>query len=358
MKKILCCCLLIFSLCGCAADMKDMYNLAFPTSMALDFKEDQFEVTLQIINANSLSKPELESSINKGEILITSAQGGSISDAIQKLENKLRMEIVLTNINTVFLTEKMTAKEPFDAFLNYLLINPELRLTTSMFINDGDMKEIFEVKHNITSSPYFSLVAYTSQDRMSSLELPDKALSILKNYYNNTEVSIIPNMDTDKDSTLFSDGESNEQLRYDINRLTLLDCQTFTTFDIEEVQGLEYLTNKESKNAVEMIKQENSTINFLIEGIKKSTFYKEGMFHVRLDTIISIGASELDMDEQEIVNLITEHIKTSVTETYATLLDHQIDYLRLQNLNEDPLTIDKISFDVNVSLQTKTNYLK
>ena len=82
------------------------------------------------------------------------------------------------------------------------------------------------------------------------------------------------------------------------------------------------------------------------------------MFHVRLDTIISIGASELDMDEQEIVNLITQHIETSVKETYATLLDHGIDYLRLQNLNKDPLTIDKISFEVNVSLQTKTNYLK
>ena len=346
------------SLCGCASDMKDMYNLVFPTSMAIDFKDNQFIVTLQIINSNSLSKPELESSLNKGEILITSEQGESISDSIQRLENKLRMEIILTSINTVFLTEAMTSKLPFEAFLNYLLINPELRLTTSMFINDGKMEDIFEVKHNITSSPYFSLIAYTSQDRMSSLELPDKALSILKNYYNNTEVSIIPNMDTDKQSTLLSEGENNKQLQYNIKRLTLLDHQTFTTFDAKEVKGLEYLSDKESINAVETIQLENSTINFSIEGIKKITKYKDNKFHVRLDTIISIGATQLELDEEFIINQIKQHIESSTKDTYNTLLNHQIDYLRLQDLNKDPLTIDKIVFEVNIALQTKSNYLK
>lgn len=357
MKKIL---LIVMTLLltGCSADMKDMYNLAFPTSLAIDYKDDEYKVTMQIINSNSLSKPELESSINKGEILITSETGISIRDALQKLENKLRMQIVLTTINTVFLTPNMTKKKAFDAFLNYLFINPEIRLTTSIFINEGDIEDIYKVKHNITSSPYFSLVAYTSKNNMNSLELPDKAVNIMKNYYNNKDVSIIPMMSTDKGSNVISEGKAEDQPRYNIEKIAILDCQTFKSFDMEDIKGLQYITDKDNKNVIEKLKLEDTTINFLIEQTNKETSFKEGHFVIDVEAVVAIGASDLDLPEKRVVEEITRYIQESIYNTYTTLLKQQVDYLRLQNLNSTPLNKDNLIVNVAISLETKTNYLK
>lgn len=357
MKKLIIIISLVLTLSGCS-DMSDMYNLIFPAAMAVDYQNEEYEVKFQMLNPNSLSKPELESSINKGEILIISQKGKTISEAIQRLEDKLRMQMVLTDVNTVFLSKNMLNSQALEGLIDYFLVDPELRLTASVFINEGEIDDIFTVKHNITSSPYFSLMAYNSQTKMTSLNIPDSMLSIMRNYYSDQEVSIIPNMDIDEESKLLSEGELSEKAQYEVKNITLLNLNQFTTFSIDDVRGLQYITSKENKNVMETFDYQGTSINFQLESAKKKIYYQDGIFHIQIDPVISIGPTTLELSMDEILTATKDYIQKTVKDTYHLLLDNDIDFLRLQNLNSTPLTKENIEIDIEVILETKSNYLK
>lgn len=357
MKKWILLILSLTMLSGCR-DLKDMYNLTFPVAMAIDYQDEQYTVTFQIISSNSLSRNELESSFNKGEILITSDTGKTISEAIQSLENKMRMEIVLTVVDTIFLSPSMLEEEPFKALTAYCLVDPELRLTNSIFIYEEHLDKILQVKHNIFSSPYFSLMAYNTQNRMSNLDLPENLLSLMKNAYENDHVSIIPNMNIEEEDILLSEGQTNNQYRYSIDKITLFKQHHAFTFPIEEIYGLQYIANKENKNVMEVFQYEDTKVNYLLEEVIQKVYFKNDQYYIDLYVTISIANNEKEIEQTNLIQAVSQHIENEVKVTYDRLLDQDIDFLNLQELSSIPLTKDNIQVHCDVSLVTKTNFIK
>lgn len=354
-KKILIVVILLFN-CGCS-DLKDLYNLTFPASMAVDYVEGEYVVTFQIINPNSLSKPEVESSFNKGEILITSSNAHSIGEAIQKLENKMRMEIKVEHIDTLFISPTMLELSHMKEVLNYFLHDQNLRLAASIFINDTDINEIFQVKHNISSSPYFSLIAYNSIDKLNVLEIPTSVLEIIKTFEADAKINIIPNLSVDKESTLINEGESQDAKRFEIKNLTILNHQTASTFKIEDIGGLMYINEKSNNDVNETIPYKDNGINYTILHSSTHTAFKNNRFQIILDTSLALESCPPELSEQQNIELINEAMKNEIYNTYKLLLENDIDYLNLHDLSHQEVKIDDIDIIINSQVELKNNYI-
>lgn len=349
--------LILFLITGCS-DLKDLYTLTFPASMAVDYKDNEYKVTFQIINPNSLSKPENESSINKGEILIANSSAKSIGEAIQKLENKMRMEIKVDHVNSLFISPVILEEKHFKEVLNYFLHDQYLRLATSLFINTESIEDIYQVKHNISSSPYFSLIAYNSRNKLSALEIPTSVLEIIKTFYSNDEISIIPNLSIDQDSTLITEGKEDSAKRFQINELTILNHRNASTFFIEDLKGLTYINEKSNNDVNETIAYNQAGINYTILHSKTKTTFKNGRYQILLNTKLAFESCPPELSENEILNIINSNMKQSIYDTYKLLLENDIDYLNLHDLNSTPVTIDQVDIIIESKLELKNNYIE
>ncbi len=354
-KKIICICLFyLFTLTGCK-DLKDMYNLVFPTAMKIDYQDNQYVLSFKIINSNALSKSEIESSFNQGDILVIETKGESLSQAIQVLESKMRVQIILSVVDSLFITENMLKEEQFNDLMDYFIIDPELRFTVSLFITDQEAKELFKVKHNITSSPYFSLVSYHSENRINVLYLPADFLTVMKNYKNQQTTSLIPNMSVSKEASLLVEGEYQEQEQFNIEKITLLNNQKFITYPIDEVMGLQFLSDKQIQNLVLTFKQDDLQINYNIESLTKKYYYQNHHYFIDLYPTISFDVNRPNLNPNELKEKISENISQSIKETYLKLLASGIDFYHYERM-DNPITNDNLIVRVYPRIEAQTNY--
>ncbi len=354
MKKFTLLFVAITILTGCS-DLKDLYTLAFPTSMAIDYQDSQYTVTFQIINPNSLSKPEVESSSNNGEILIINTSGNSIGEAIQKLENRTRIEMLLDHVDTLLITPNVLDPIPLKEVLNYVVHDQHLKLSTSLFINTQDINDIYQVKHNITSSPYFSLIAYNNPTNLNALDVPTSMLEIMKTYTRDNSISIIPNLSTVEDSNIISEGEENPAKKFVIDKLTFLNNKETTTLNIQDIYGLTYIHKKSNNNVTQTIPYQDFGINYDILSSKTKTSFKNNKFHINLHISLSLISYPSNLKEEEVITMINRYMKQSIISTYTKLLENNIDYLELHKLSNHPVTINNIEVHVHSRLELRNN---
>lgn len=347
----------LIMLTGCQ-DLKDLYNLTFPAAMAIDYNNNEYTVTFQIINPNSLSKAEIESSINKGEILITSSTASSINEAIQQLENKMRIEIKVDHVDSILITANTLNTNILQEILNFTLCTQNIRLATSLFVADDDIENLFQVKHNISNSPYFSLIAYNSIKKLSTLESPTNLLEIMKSTKDPRQVSILPHLNVDENSIIISEFEETYTKQFNIDKISLLSGQTIHTFDKNEVLGLNYIHPKKNYDVSESITYQDKIISYSILSNKYKTNFKNNKFNINIDLTIALESCPPELTEEQNLQLISENIKEKVLSTYLKLLDNNIDYLNLNSLDSTPLTAKNISVNINSRLELKKNIIE
>ena len=84
MKKLGLLFLSLTMLCGCQ-DKKNLLDILFPSSMAINYQDGQYQVAFQIDNLATVAKPELESSTQQTLLLIASGKGKSLEEAINQI---------------------------------------------------------------------------------------------------------------------------------------------------------------------------------------------------------------------------------------------------------------------------------
>ena len=101
MKKIIILILFIFTLSGCY-DYKEINNLAIVSAIGIDYKDDEYIVTLEILNDQ----------IDKNSYKITSytktATGKNITKAIEKAADKISNQANYTHVKLLLLSENKT----------------------------------------------------------------------------------------------------------------------------------------------------------------------------------------------------------------------------------------------------------
>lgn len=320
--KLLLCFTLLF-LCACS-NKKDLYNLNFPTMMHIDYVDEKFNLSIQLLNASLSSSNELESSIIANEIMICKGSGNSLSLALSDLEKTLRTRIDLTKVNTITISPSVLENHMHE-LLNMMVYEESLNHHVYIYVVEKDIDKIMTIKHKINSTPYFSFIASNSEDEYNFTSQPPVLLEVLKSSLNDHYI-LIPNLTIYSNNIGFKEGKLNEVNTSIIDSVYFYNKNNSKKIYMNDLQGLFYLTNSSyNKGYKETILCDNP-IHYTIEKCDIKDF--------NIDVYIRL-ASHYNESEK----IIHDYIHDLVSHTYSILLSNNIDYLN-NGLKDDDFNID------------------
>jgi spore germination protein KC len=166
---------LLFFQTGCW-NAREINELAFVLSVALDKADNGFQVTAQI------AKPELYNKTQSGgsggtekekPFWIVSATGKSIFEAIRNMTTISPRRIFWSHIKIIIIGEELArgnVQEIFDFFSR----NPELRFRTWIAVTPGEAKKVVEIVPTMEKDPSLNI-----EKIIEKINLSGKAYSIM-----------------------------------------------------------------------------------------------------------------------------------------------------------------------------------
>ncbi|MFC0470851.1 Ger(x)C family spore germination protein [Halalkalibacter kiskunsagensis] len=127
----------LFLLSGCW-NIVELENLAIVSAIGIDAvpESEEYQVTLQVLNPATIAKGPMGAG---GERLPTTnfqSVGNSVVEAIRSAAKKVPREIFLGHVQHVIISEEV-AQEDLQKVINFIRRDPDIRLTTRIFIAKG-----------------------------------------------------------------------------------------------------------------------------------------------------------------------------------------------------------------------------
>jgi len=163
MKKAILIPLICFFLCGCG-NYSELNNLAIVTGIALDKKDDKYEVSVLIANS-----PKVDTSNKEGEAQTTvySATGKTIPEAAQAVEQKSPTKLYFAHINVVIISEAI-GKEGYLKTADWIIRTPQTRKRFYLLqAKDNKAKDIIKIISPLESFPSQNIKTLINTNRNS-----------------------------------------------------------------------------------------------------------------------------------------------------------------------------------------------
>lgn len=365
MKKILCCLCMIILLCGCR-DKKDLLNVNFPTSMAIDFQDGMYTVGFRIDNFNTVSKSDLETSSQSVQLLIAQAKGKSIEEAVNKIEQQERNIVNFSHIRTLILLPGALDIQVQDDICSFAALNSELRMDTTVYYSEESIDQIFTTNSQINHP---ELYAITNRPEFADISMMLESISLIQLYKANHDQNItvaIPVLEllTNEDSYLTDEG-THEQIVYDVKSLLFMNGSQNQTMKlpVEKLNGLVWTRSHQNKIDLNLMVDEQSFHAYSTK-VKAYTIYDPQTRTYRLKGTIQMILTR-DIGFRAIDTLkpyLDQEIHQQIADTYYTGLDNNIDVFNMQYKSQlfgqlEPLTKDNFIDEIKIETQIKGSYI-
>lgn len=170
---------LLISQTGCW-NSREINELAFVLSIALDKDDDGFKVTAQIAKPDVFSKtPSGGSSGTEKEkpFWVVSGKGKTIFEAVRDMSEISSRRIFWPHIKVIIISEALASEDILEIF-DFFSRNPELRLRTWIAVTEGEAGKILEVMPLMEKDPSVNIEKIIDKSNLSG-----KAYKImLKNF--------------------------------------------------------------------------------------------------------------------------------------------------------------------------------
>ncbi|MDS1029812.1 Ger(x)C family spore germination protein [Bacillota bacterium LX-D] len=137
---------LLFSLTGCW-NAREINELAFVLSIALDKTNNGFKVTAQVAQPETYSKTPSGGTTSSGKekpFWIISSTGKTIFEAVRNMAATAPRRILWSHIKVIIIGEKLARSNILEIF-DFFSRNPELRLRTWIAVTPGEAGKILAV---------------------------------------------------------------------------------------------------------------------------------------------------------------------------------------------------------------------
>ena len=188
MKKILILLIMIFSLTGCK-DYIEINDLAILTGIVIDYTDDMYEVTAQLIVNDKKSNTK-----------VFTTKSSSINDAIAELSKLSNKEVFISHLKVLIVTDNII-KNNID-FKDYFLRSSKSKMNFYVYVINEDIKDkVLNIyKENDGSSIYLEKMMKFNQNIFSSstpLKFTEYAYYTLEKGYTNIypKIDIVKNND-------------------------------------------------------------------------------------------------------------------------------------------------------------------
>lgn len=365
MKKIILYLLAMCLLCGCQ-DKKNLLNMLFPSSMAIDYRNGEYMIAFQIDNLNTVAKSELESSSQQTTLLIAMDQGPSIEKAISKIEETQRSMINLSHVRSLVLLPGTMNQKIQKDICSYAAFNPELRMDTAVYYSEEDPKKIYSTNFQVSRSQLYTLTNSPEFKKVSMI-LQSVNLMQFAKAINDIDITLelpVLKVNDKLDSYITGEGES-EQKVYDINQLIYIDSSKdfHKTIDFEHLKGIQWIETHHNNIDVSL-KIDNEMVNAYSTAVYAWTIYdpKSQSYHLKGKANLVVTRDTALRPLEEIKPYIEKAIHDEIAHTYQYGLENKIDVynLRYKSMlfqNDIAPTLDNFYDELKIDLQIKGSYI-
>lgn len=182
MKKIIVSLFILFSLTGCF-NYKELNDYAIVTGVAIDKKDDEYEVSVLISNA---PKSSTDNTSSESQIVVYSEKGKSIFEAFKHVGLTAPKELYLNSFSILVLSEDV-AKDGLENVIDFFLRYSSSRNKFFVIISKDDKaKDVLKITTHLTNFPSQGITdniksTTNLQGTITSINFDELTSTILRN---------------------------------------------------------------------------------------------------------------------------------------------------------------------------------
>ena len=343
MKKILL--ILCLLMCSGCADYVEINNLVIIPGMILDYKNNEFEITTELIlNDTSSSK----------KVITTKCK--MINECLSDISNYANKNILLSQLKVLIITKNIITNN-ID-FYDYFLRNSKSKMNFNIFIIDEKLtKDLFNIKTNSNSvSLYIEKLNNSNQNIISSSE----ALSFIDLVYKNLE----PNLEPIFPSLTIK--ENNNEKNIYLEHLVFYNSEKEITLNEKQSINYNILSNNINKTYFD-IKCNDNLFSITIDKVKTTKNWKNNImnFNIKINADVDNYMCDYDLDDKDTIkklnSIVEKEIKKNIVEVINISKENNYDFLGMGNYiykhdneyyknNKDKWNLKNIKTNVNIDV--------
>lgn len=341
MKKILILFIMILSLTGCK-DYIEINDLAILTGIVIDYKDDMYKVTAQLIVNDKESNIE-----------VFTTKSSSINEAIAELSKLSNKEVFISHLKVLIVTDNVLKNNI--NFKDYFLRSSKSKMNFYIYVVDEDISDkILNIyKDNYGSSIYLEKMMKFNQNIFSSstpLTFSEYVYYSLEKGYDNIypKIDIVNNNDKDvlylNSLSIFKDSKEinlteNESIFYNI------------------------LTNKANKTSL-TINCDDNTYSIELQDIKTKYKFKDNKLIIdnKSKTKIIDYKCKYDLNEKSSIEklngLTNNYIEDNINNLLEFIRKNNTDVIGIGNYiykHNNKYYKDNYLNNINYEVNSKTN---
>ena len=343
MKKILL--ILCLLMCSGCADYVEINNLVIIPGMILDYKDNEFEITTELI-LNDISSSK--------KVITTKCK--MINECLSDISNYANKNILLSQLKVLIITKNIITNN-ID-FYDYFLRNSKSKMNFNIFIIDEKLtKDLFNIKTNSNSvSLYIEKLNNSNQNIISSSE----ALSFIDLVYKNLEPSLEPIF-----PSLTIKENNNEKYIY-LEHLVFYNSEKEITLNEKQSINYNILSNNINKTYFD-IKCNDNLFSITIDKVKTTKNWKNNImnFNIKINADVDNYMCDYDLDDKDTIkklnSIVEKEIKKNIVEVINISKENNYDFLGMGNYiykhdneyyknNKDKWNLKNIKTNVNIDV--------
>ena len=373
MKKILLL-LLILLLTGCY-NYRELNNLAIVSAIGIDYKDNNFEVSIQIVNPK---KQQDSSSANEPDFIIYKSKAKTLQEAFRNVVDTSPNRIYGSHLEILIISEEI-AKNHMDKLFDFFAREPEARSEFNSLIaknsTPNDQISIITPLINLSATNIKTLIETNSQNLATTVK---STFNETFNQYLNPYLEIIlPSLELIGEEEKGQEQENIAQTNTN-NKVKLSNIAIFKNNKLigylseEESKGLNILLNKANISLISSKYHDNYIVSE-IDNIKTKfdidVYKKEVNITIKGHSIINEVNSNINIKDPKVIDNIDKNIENELKKIientiYTTQNTYNSDVIGIRDMfyKKDPNYLKKnysnwdeifkqIKFNINIDLK-------
>ncbi|ADC50160.1 germination protein, Ger(x)C family [Alkalihalophilus pseudofirmus OF4] len=298
MRKIvftLCLCMI---LCGCL-ESKEIQSVSYAISMGVDFKDEQYELTLQFLDFSNVAKSE-QGKGGEVPLWIAVGRGRSLDDAIREIYRTIQLPVNYEHLYNIVLSESVLERKTSET-IDLLTENFLIPYSAWIYSTTQSMEEILASKVIFNYPFLYSRLSQPKdmQGQLSSVP-PLSLQEFMLEYEEPTKTIMTPSINIDKSA--IKEDLTGIPVPYFEGAHIVKDKKHLGYLSITDLEGY-ILTNNESERSLFDLKEEDMFLTVELNNPKykiKQTSSADGTgfeLAVTIPAVLRENSTELSMDE-------------------------------------------------------------
>lgn len=324
--------LISFLLAGCW-DLNENERMYYIFGVGVDFKDGQYEATIQIISFSRVAKTD---QFNQDVIQsqVSSAKGKTVDEAFFQLYHAIDERVYWGHFSFFILSEAALKQGRIDSVINTLTRFSDTRYNTWVYCTDEPLEQFLLTLPLLKKSITLTKVAdpINSYEQESFIEPLDVRNLIIDLNEPSNEANI-PYIKLKEDWKTQKEPLST----IEINGIGVITPNEFRGFIKDDnANGLQWVSNQTKRGEITTIYEEDkyfsATIHNVIVNIDPIVKGNDIKFNINVNLTASLGSFEGNLTSDKIKELVIKTVKKEIEQTYQSGLEMNADVFRLSEI--------------------------